>query len=286
MTTSAAARVYALGVDIIYADSLVAVNLIADYLLLLSAGRVAGAVLHRWRMLLAAALGALYALASVAPEWGFLNGFAPKIALGVGMSLISFGSERRFWRCCAAFFAMSALFGGAVWALSTLGGYDAAPGGYVPLAGRTLALSFAVCYAAVTLFMRRAAPKALRRTAELRLSLGARQVTLRALIDTGCTLADPATGRPAAVCDARAIAPLLGGRAPDGDAAGSALALSALPGLAGRVTLLPYSAVGGGGLICALRPDSAELDGRRVDILAAIAPVGLGEYDAVIGAEI
>ena len=52
------------------------------------------------------------------------------------------------------------------------------------------------------------------------------------------------------------------------------------------MTLLPYSAVGGGGLICALRPDSAELDGRRVDILAAIAPAGLGEYDAVIGAEI
>ena len=59
------------GVDIIYADSLIALNLAADYLLLLAAGRVAGAALHRGRVFLAALLGALYALASVAPGWGF-----------------------------------------------------------------------------------------------------------------------------------------------------------------------------------------------------------------------
>ena len=89
-------------VDTIYLDSLAALNLTADYLLLLASGRVAGAVLHRGRILLAAALGAAWALASVVPGWGFASHPAAKIALGVGMSLIAYGSERRFWRCCGA----------------------------------------------------------------------------------------------------------------------------------------------------------------------------------------
>ena len=102
-------------VDTIYADSLFALNLIADYALLIAAGRTAGAVLRRWRIALAAVVGAAYALAAVVPKWGFLTHPVLKIALGVGMCLIAYGSERRFWRCCGMFFAVSALFGGAVW---------------------------------------------------------------------------------------------------------------------------------------------------------------------------
>ena len=177
-------------VDTIYLDSLAALNLTADYLLLLASGRVAGAVLHRGRILLAAALGAAWALASVVPGWGFASHPAAKIALGVGMSLIAYGSERRFWRCCALFFAMSALFGGAVWGAALLFGYDAGGRLYVPLSFRTLALSFALCYAAVTLLFRRRAARE-RRIAPLELRLGGKSALLRALADTGCSLADP-----------------------------------------------------------------------------------------------
>ena len=147
-------------VDTIYADSLFALNFIADWALLLAAGRLSGAVLRRWRIALAAALGAAYALASVAPGWGFLTHPAAKIALGVGMSLIAFGSERRFWRCCGMFFAVSALFGGAVWGAAMLAGYDAARGVYVPVSGRVLALSFAL-YTYIY-FLRRGAQRAVR----------------------------------------------------------------------------------------------------------------------------
>ena len=87
-------------VDTIYADSFFAINLIADYLLLLASARVSGAVLHRWRIFFAAVLGAAWALASAVPKWGMLDQPAAKIALGVGMCLIAYGHERRFWRCC------------------------------------------------------------------------------------------------------------------------------------------------------------------------------------------
>ena len=186
-------------VDTIYADSLFALNFIADWALLLAAGRLSGAVLRRWRIALAAALGAAYALASVAPGWGFLTHPAAKIALGVGMSLIAFGSERRFWRCCGMFFAVSALFGGAVWGAAMLAGYDAARGVYVPVSGRVLALSFALLY--VYLFP--APGRAARRAGgvSLEVSLAGRSVALRALVDSGDALADPVSGRRAAVAE-------------------------------------------------------------------------------------
>ena len=197
------------------------------------------------------------------------------------MCLIAYGSERRFWRCCGVFFAMSALFGGAVWGASMLAGMDAGGGLYVPVSLRTLALSFALCYVAVTLLMRRGAVKAARRVVPLTVTLGGKSVTLRALVDTGNSLADPVSGRAAAVCEAAALSPLVGGVARD---AVTALGeLSARPGLAGRVTLLPYSAVGSRGLLAALRPDSVTVDGKARDILLALSPDSLDSgYEAIV----
>ena len=269
-------------VDTIYLDSLAALNLTADYLLLLASGRVAGAVLHRGRILLAAALGAAWALASVVPGWGFASHPAAKIALGVGMNLIAYGSERRFWRCCALFFAMSALFGGAVWGAALLFGYDAGGRLYVPLSFRTLALSFALCYAAVTLLFRRRAARE-RRIAPLELRLGGKSALLRALADTGCSLADPVSGRAAVVADAAAMAPLLGGEVDISFAASAAEELAARPGLAGRVSLIPFRAVGvPGSILAAVRPDEALFEGRRVDVLVALGRIDEAEYDAIV----
>ena len=269
-------------VDTIYLDSLAALNLTADYLLLLASGRVAGAVLHRGRILLAAALGAAWALASVVPGWGFASHPAAKIALGVGMSLIAYGSERRFWRCCALFFAMSALFGGAVWGAALLFGYDAGGRLYVPLSFRTLALSFALCYAAVTLLFRRRAARE-RRITPLELRLGGKNALLRALADTGCSLADPVSGRAAVVADAAAMAPLLGGEVDISFAASAAEELAARPGLAGRVSLIPFRAVGvPGSILAAVRPDEALFEGRRVDVLVALGRIDEAEYDAIV----
>ncbi len=274
-------------VDTIYADSLLALNLTADYLLLLAAGRVSGAVLRRGRILLAALLGALYALAAVLPQCGFLTRPAAKIALGVGMALIASGAERRFWRCCAAFFALSALFGGAGWAAALLAGSGAPAGLYVPVSWRALILSFGLCYTAVTLFLRRAAPKSRRRELRLTVTLCGRSAALRALVDTGNSLADPVSGRAAAVCDVSALAPLLGGYIDARDGPAAAEALSRRPGLAGRVTLLPYSAVGSHGLLAAVRPEEALADGEPRELLLALSPERLaGGYDAIVPEEI
>lgn len=56
---------------VVYVDKVFLLNGIVDYLLLLSAARLAGEPLHRLRMALAAALGGIYAAAVFFRSLGF-----------------------------------------------------------------------------------------------------------------------------------------------------------------------------------------------------------------------
>lgn len=288
MTISALLRVYALSVETIYLDSLFALNAIIDYFLLLCSARVAGAVLHRWRLGLAAVLGGFWAVASVLPGFEFLS-FAPmKLVPAVFMALIAFGGERKLWRCLVIFLAVSAAFGGAVWAASMLAGTGMYGGRvYLPVSTRVLVLSFALCYAGVSLVFRRIGKRAEREILPLAVTLRGKTVTLRALRDTGNGLYDPVSGRAVAVAELGAISPLLGGFECTGnDAAALCETLCKLSGLEGRVTLVPYSALGTGhGLLAAIRPDSAAISGKEADILIGISPAALsqdGDIDAIL----
>ena len=85
---------------------------------------------------------------------------------------------------------------------------------------------------------------------------------------------------------AAALAPLLGG-VYRGAAADVFTALGENPALAGRAFLIPYSAVGSRGLLAAVRPDYAAVDGEARELLLAIAPEPLaGGFDAIIPADL
>ena len=58
---------------VVYVDLLWLLNFVANHLLLLGAGRLAGAGLRRWRIALGAALGALYAVALFLPGMGIVT---------------------------------------------------------------------------------------------------------------------------------------------------------------------------------------------------------------------
>lgn len=126
--------------DVIYLDSLFGLNLLIDYCLVLASARVCGVVLHRWRYALAALIGALYAALMVLPGCGWLANGAMKLALGAAMALIAFGGEAHLVRCTVVFFAVSAAFGGAVYAASMLAGVSPGSGALVTVSGRVLAL--------------------------------------------------------------------------------------------------------------------------------------------------
>ncbi len=263
--------------DVIYLDSLFGLNLLIDYCLVLASARVCGVVLRRWRYALAALIGALYAALMVLPGCGWLANGAMKLALGAAMALIAFGGEAHLVRCTVVFFAVSAAFGGAVYAASMLAGVSPGSGALVTVSGRVLALSFAACYAAVSLVFRRRAKAADREVRTVTVTLAGRSVTLKALRDSGNDLHDPVSGLPAAVVERAAVLPIFPAlhALPD-DAVQALEVLGALPECTGRVVLLPYRAVGvAGALLPAFRPDSVMIDGAAEPMLLALSAQAL-----------
>ena len=280
---------------VVYLDEVFLLNFVVDYLLLLSAGRLAGEVLRRGRLALGAALGAAYAGAGFLPGLGFLVHPLCKVGAGVLTVLAGYGGSRRLLRVCLVFFAVSAAFGGGILALQLLGSRSLTLANGVlssPLDLKLVLLSAAGCYGLITLLFQRAARHSPRRElAPAVVELGGRRAVLTALVDTGNTLTDPATGRPVLVAEGEKVKGLFPpGTAPSRaelyDPAG---AMERLSGAGLRCRLLPYQAVGVEcALLLALRSDRVTVGEEDCGpLLVALSPTGLtdgGGYCALIGA--
>ena len=268
---------------VIYVDTLFLLNAMVDYLLLLASARLAGEPLARLRFLLGAALGGLYAVAIFLPGLSFLARPPCRLAAAVLMVLAA------FWKSA---------FGGGVLAIGLLGGRGLTLSNGVLCSGMDLKivlLSAAGCYGALTLIFQRTgrhtAPSGELRP--VRLTLGERQVSLTALVDTGNTLTDPATGRPVLVAEADCVEELLppGIRPSPADLRDPAGALERLEDpWRRRFRLLPYRSVGvDRGLLLAVRVDQVQVgEEERGPMLAALSPTPVsdgGGYRALLGAD-
>ena len=269
--------------EVIYVDSLFVLDLVIDYCLLLLSGRVSGVVLRRGRYALAALVGAVYAVCMLLSGMAWLGSTAMKLALGVLMALIAFGAETRLWRCTAVFFAVSALFGGAVFAASLLIGAEPLGGVFVSVSLRVLALSFGVCYFAVMRLFHRQGRRTAREIQTAAITFRGKTVALRALRDTGNALSDPVSGRAVLVAERDALLPLLQPDLPENPTE-AIVRISVESGwrlLSCRTVDTPHA------LLLCFRPESVMVEGAREDVLVAIAPHRLsadGDYQALLPA--
>lgn len=267
---------------IVYVDELFLLNMAIDYFLLLGTARLCALPYRRGRYALAAGGGALWCCLGLLPALAWLDSPWMKAVLALGLCLAAFGREGKLLRSAAVFLGLSFLFGGAVWGFGLWRGTWRPGGRLVRLDMRVLLLSFAVCWAGVSLVFRRSVQHAARSVSRVTLSRKDRRVTLRALHDTGNELYDPVTGKRVLVADAAALAPLFSS---DEAALLRTDAVSALPQLTG-FRLIPYASLGGGGLLLLFQPDAVTLDGEAVrDIAVAVSPRALdtnGTYDAIL----
>lgn len=279
---------------VIYVDTLFLLNALVDYLLLLGAARLAGERLRRLRFTMGAVLGGGYAVAIFLPGGAFLQRLPCRLAVLALMSVAAYGGSRRLLRQSLLFLALSCALGGGVLAVSLLGGRGLPLSGgvvYSAMDIKTVLLSAAGCYAAVTLVFRGLArhTASAGELAAVRLALDGRSVELTALRDTGNTLTDPVAGIPVLVAEGALLLPLLPpGTLMAGELADPVACMERLRDgpLAGRVRLLPYRAVGvERGLLLALRPDGLWVNGERRDMLAALSPTPVsdgGGYGALL----
>ena len=111
---------------VVYLDRVLLLNLLVDYLLLLTTAQLAGIPLRRGRLALCAAVGALYAGAVFLPGLSWLSHPLCRTAGGAAMALAAWRREAHPWRLTALFFLLAGGLGGLVLALGLASGSVAA----------------------------------------------------------------------------------------------------------------------------------------------------------------
>lgn len=276
---------------VIYVDRLLALNALVNYLLLSAAAHLGGETCIRWRQALAAALGALYALAVLLPGCRTLGMLGLKLLCAGAMAAVAFGLSPRLLRQWLLLLVLSALYGGVVLAVQTLlGGSVTLIGGvaYYPVHMRVLLLTAALLWLLFQTVLARLGAHSGGDLIPVQLTIGGRCAQLCALRDTGNSLCDPLSGQPVLIVEWAVLRPLLPGApaALPGDPVAALEALRRLcPAL--RLRLLPYRTVARQGLLLAVRCDSIRLNGHAAPSpLAAISctPVSDGgAYHALTG---
>ena len=268
---------------VVYLDSVFLLNALMDYLLLRGTELLSGVPAGRRRCLLAAAFGGGYAAAVFLPGLGWLAAWPGKLAAGLLLAGLAFGGQRRFLRRALLLFALSCGMAGCVLALGLLSGGMPVERGvfYTRVDLRVLLVAALAAYLVLSVVFRAAAGQGMAgKHLRLRIRRAGREVALTALYDSGNGLRDPA-GEPVAVLTAVAARELLSPALRRyltaealQDPAGQ---LAELRRLGERPLLLPYRAVGGGGLLLALRCDWLEVNGvRHQGALVALTPTELG----------
>ena len=256
---SASALWYADGTEegvtgmVVYWDLAALVNGAADYLLLLSAARLAGRTVPRLRLLGAAAFGAAYAvLRLVLPCSPWLNA-----AAFVGMALLAFRGTGRALKLGLLTLLLSCALGGGVLLLGQCcGSLGRIARGviFAQLPWGVLLGAMGVTYLLLSTVFRGGARHDGGELLRVRLTRGGKTVTLRLLHDSGNLLTDPLTGESVPVIGQSALRALLPEREE------------------GYITLSCTTA-GGSGTLRAFYCDSVRVNGRDLGRrLVAVSP--------------
>ena len=186
-----------MAVTVVYIDRVAVLNLMVDYLLLMTTATLAGTPLRRLRFGLCAVGGSAYAVAVFLLP--VLAHPLCRIGAGIVMALCAFGEEVRPWRLTALFWLLSGGLAGLLLALGLLSG---APYGlvsrvsYADISWPVLLGGAAVFYGLLHLLFRQTARHERGELMDIDVVVGGRRCRLRALRDNGNTLRDPIRGQP------------------------------------------------------------------------------------------
>ena len=282
----------------VYADLLFLVNAGMDGLCFGLTGRLLHRPLSRLRIGVGAALGGLYAVASLFWEVPSPAALGLDVLVCLLMCGVVFTGRRagkgNFLPSAATYFALSMALGGVMTALyhllNRLGIPDRLPADEDGLGVWLFAL-LALAGSLLTLWGGRAFRReAATRRCRVTVILDGKRVELEGLLDTGNLLRDPMSGRPVICADRVALAPILPPRLAEALAAGGVDAWSQA-GATHRLRVIPVATATGHSLLVGFLPDGVELGylpgGRsakevtcRVD--AVIAAARLEEAEALV----
>lgn len=270
---------------VIYADVLIILNTYINFILLRLSGYFAGAEINRLRLFCGALLGGVYSLIILAdgmPEWVSAG---LKIAVSVLIVIISFRQYniRSFIRSFLSFYTVSFVFAGLMLALWIFVSPDTMMYNngevYFGFDTMTLLVTATVCYAilrVIYFFIDKRTARASLYNIEI-YALD-EVIRCRALLDSGNSLRDYFTSLPVILVSGEKLEKLI-----SDESAAEAL----------KIRYIPFSTVGGEGLIPVFRPQkvriysvSSDFETSEVLIGQSKTRIKNGEFEAVLPCDI
>lgn len=258
----------------VYVDVLLCINLIVDYFIISLTAKLLKTSCRFGRQLLGSAVGGICALFILLPEGGIILNLLLRLltAAAVITASFGFGSVSLFLRKVCAFFAISFVFSGAMFAVW----YFIRPAGllvhngivYYNLSSIVLIVSAIFVYCLITLISRFIARKTLQ-TCRLKIETDSSTVEVIALVDSGNKLKEPFSERPVVLIDPKYS--------------------FILEGAKNKERVIPYSTVSDSGILLGVRPKAVYLLAgeawESLDVYLAASPNSLKEYSAIIGSD-
>ena len=283
--------------QIVYLDVLILLNFVVDYFLLLGVKKLNRANTRLRRMMLGSLTAAMCSIAIFLPgENPFLSTLYQLLtALLAVWAAFGFGSLPRYLRLCASFFGVSFAYAGimfALWMALRPNGMVINNGVvYFDVSPMLLLVSSIVAYLLILLLRRLTARSELhQRTVQLDVVLEGRETSMRALVDTGHSLNDVLSNAPVVVAEYAQIDSILPDNCRRLYREGN---VTDVPeGFEKRFRMIPFSTIGGAGMLPAFRADRVILHEEKQSkaistCVVAVLDSPLGEeYHALVGPEI
>ncbi len=250
----------------VYLDLVILLNFLVDFLLLLGTNRLMGFRAEPVRCAFAATLGGIYGGACMLHGFHFLGNNFWRLCILLLIALCAFGIERSAWKRCGIFLLLSMALGG----VAVCFGRRDVPALILAAGGIWLLCRFGF-----------GGNVGGREYVPMRLSYGGNVVELTALQDSGNTLRDPISGEGVFIIGGDAAEKLTGLTEAQLRAPLETLAQHPIPGL----RLIPFHAVGGGGMLLALRLDAVTLGNRTRPAIVAFSAENIGNgggYQALV----
>lgn len=281
----------------VYVDLLFIVNWVINTLILAGGAMLARERLHRARVLLGAAIGALYSVLIFFPQTEWLTWFVLRLMVGALMVGVAVPTPTlaRYFKALLYFYIVMGVFGGGMYlfySFTAAGANMVYSNGvyYVDLPlWMLLGLSFGF-YGLIRLTaLLQYRKKPIRGLQEIEVCCMDKYRSITAFVDTGNSLIDPMTLAPVVVVEASALRGLLPAEVLETTGSPERLeyVCSKYPDL--KCRLIPYKGVGGEScLMFALRPDHIRRlsDGQvRENVLLGLTSRSLspdGSYRALL----
>lgn len=273
---------------VVYADVLIVLNLFVNFFILKLTALICKDGCSTARLILGALVGALFSLYIFLPASNSLVETIFRLAMSGVIILTCFGfdSLKSYIRRIAVFFAASFIYAGCMMGIWSVFKPEklAINNGivYVDISPIVLIIATVISYTILSVIRFFSAKHAYNgKRCKLIISMGDRIVKLNALVDTGHSLNDTMTDRPVLIVEEKIVYELLS-FIPTAEV----VATSKAPVQGFR--MIPYSSIGGHGLLPAFEPDKIELeeDGnikklKKMLIAASREPLG-EDYKAII----